>query len=85
MARSCPRDIGSVRYLGPVRTTDWVVYAKPPFAGPQQVLDYVGRYTHRVVIANHRLLAIALSHVAQQPRGSFTAGHLLLDGPGVRA
>jgi len=34
------------------------VYAKPPFAGPQQVLDYVGRYTHRVAISNNRLLDI---------------------------
>ena len=36
----------------------WVVYAKPPFAGPQQVLEYVGRYTHRVAISNNRLLDI---------------------------
>jgi hypothetical protein len=50
-------------YLAPVRTTDWVVYAKPPFGGPRQVLDYVGRYTHRVAIANHRLLAIDDDHV----------------------
>ena len=35
----------------------WVVYAKPPFDGPQQVLRYLGRYTHRVAISNHRLLA----------------------------
>jgi hypothetical protein len=35
-----------------------VVYAKPPFAGPQQVLDYLGRYTHRVALSNNRLLAI---------------------------
>ncbi len=35
-----------------------MVYAKRPFAGPQQVLDYVGRYTHRVAISNHRLLDI---------------------------
>jgi Putative transposase len=35
-----------------------VVYAKPPFAGPKQVLDYVGRYTHRVAISNNRLLDI---------------------------
>jgi hypothetical protein len=35
---------------------EWVVYAKPPFAGPQQVVDYVGRYTHRVAISNHRLV-----------------------------
>jgi hypothetical protein len=32
---------------------EWVVYAKRPFAGPEQVLDYVGRYTHRVAISNH--------------------------------
>ena len=38
--------------------SEWVVYAKPPFAGPQQVLDYVGRYTHRVAISNNRLLDI---------------------------
>ena len=36
-----------------------MVYAKRPFAGPEQVLDYVGRYTHRVAISNHRLLDIA--------------------------
>jgi hypothetical protein len=35
-----------------------VVYAKPPFAGPQQVLDYVGRYTHRIAISNNRLVSI---------------------------
>ncbi len=45
-------------YLAPARTAEWVVYAKPPFGGPRQVLDYVGRYTHRVAIANHRLLTI---------------------------
>jgi hypothetical protein len=36
---------------------DWVVYAKPAFGGPLQVLRYLGRYTHRVAISNHRLLA----------------------------
>ena len=46
------------RYLQPLRQADWVVYAKPPFAGPQQVLGYLGRYTHRVAISNHRLLAV---------------------------
>jgi len=44
------------RYLASAKKRDWVVYAKRPFAGPQQVLDYVGRYTHRVAISNHRLL-----------------------------
>lgn len=46
------------RYLKPVKKMEWCVYAKPPFAGPEQVLDYVGRYTHRVAIANHRLVDI---------------------------
>ena len=44
--------------LAPLRQAEWVVYAKPPFAGPKQVLDYVGRYTHRVAISNDRLLDI---------------------------
>jgi hypothetical protein len=43
------------RYLAPLRQMEWVVYAKRPFAGPQQVLDYVGRYTHRVAISNDRI------------------------------
>jgi hypothetical protein len=38
------------------RRTEWVVYAKPPFAGPERVLDYLARYTHRIAIANHRLV-----------------------------
>jgi hypothetical protein len=46
-------------HLRPARQTEWVVYAKRPFAGPQQVLDYVGRYTHRVAIANQRLIDVA--------------------------
>jgi hypothetical protein len=37
---------------------DWVVYSKPPFAGPRQVLRYLGRYTHRVAISNYRLIAL---------------------------
>jgi hypothetical protein len=46
------------RHLEPVRDVKWIVYAKPPFAGPQQVVDYVGRYTHRVAISNHRIVDI---------------------------
>ncbi|BAV50224.1 transposase [Mesorhizobium loti] len=46
------------RYLAPLRKAEWVVFAKPPFAGPAQVLDYVGRYTHRVAISNNRLMDI---------------------------
>ena len=44
------------RYLAPVRRVEWVVYAKPPFGGPQHVLEYLGRYTHRVAISNNRLI-----------------------------
>ncbi len=44
-------------YLAPVRKLKWVVYAKPPFGGPEAVLAYLSRYTHRVAIANSRLVA----------------------------
>jgi hypothetical protein len=54
---------GFAAHLQPTRQTDWVVYAKRPFAGPQQVLEYVGRYTHRVAIANQRLLDMEDGHV----------------------
>jgi hypothetical protein len=46
------------RYLTPVHNTEWVIYAKRPFAGPAQVLEYVGRYTHRVAISNNRLVSM---------------------------
>jgi hypothetical protein len=52
------------RYLAPVWNTGWVVYAKRPFAGPAQVLDYVGRYTHRVAISNNRLVSIDNGNVS---------------------
>ena len=45
-----------LRHLAPVRTKRWVVYAKPPFAGPAAVLAYLSRYTHRVAISNRRLV-----------------------------
>ena len=45
--------------LAQLRRTDWVVYAKPPFGGPEQVLAYLGRYTHRVAIANSRLISLS--------------------------
>jgi Putative transposase/Transposase zinc-binding domain len=51
------------RALAALRQTEWVVYAKRPFAGPQQVVDYVGRYTHRVAISNHRLLEMGQGEV----------------------
>jgi hypothetical protein len=45
------------RHLESMRNVEWIVYAKRPFGGPQQVLEYLGRYTHRVAISNSRLLA----------------------------
>jgi len=47
-----------LRYLAPLRKTEWVVYAKAPFAGPEEVLHYVAQYTHRVAISNNRLLSL---------------------------
>jgi hypothetical protein len=47
-----------LRHLAPLRQKKWVVYAKPPFAGPETVLAYLARYTHRVAISNRRLIAM---------------------------
>ena len=52
------------RHLAAVRRIDWVVYAKRPFGGPEQVLAYLGQYTHRVAIANSRLIALADAQVS---------------------
>ncbi len=46
------------RLCASLRAREWWVYAKPPFGGPEQVLAYLGRYTHRVAISNHRLLSL---------------------------
>lgn len=51
------------RYLAPTRQAEWVVYAKPPFGGPRHVLEYLGRYTHRIVISNNRLIDFADNQV----------------------
>ena len=45
-------------WLAALRLPDWVVYAKRPFAGPEQVLEYLGRYTHRVALSNDRILSL---------------------------
>jgi Putative transposase/Transposase zinc-binding domain len=50
-------------HLAPLRKKNWFVYAKPPFAGPQAVLAYLARYTHRVAISNRRLVALDADHV----------------------
>jgi len=51
-------------YLAPLRKTEWVVYAKRPFGGPEAVLAYLSRYTHRVAISNSRLIAVGDNGVA---------------------
>lgn len=51
-------------HLAPLRKADWVVYAKPPFGGPEAVLAYLSRYTHRVAISNHRLVSADVGTVA---------------------
>jgi hypothetical protein len=57
-------------WLRPLFRKDWVVYAKPPFGGPECVLQYLGRYTHRVAISNHRLLSFANGKVTFRWRDS---------------
>ena len=57
-------------WLRPLFRKDWVVYAKPPFGGPEHVLRYLGRYTHRVAISNHRLISFADGKVTFRWRDS---------------
>ena len=51
------------RLIAQLYRHDWVVYAKRPFPGPEAVLDYLGRYTHRIAISNHRLLSVSETEV----------------------
>jgi hypothetical protein len=57
-------------WLRPLYRTDWIVYLKPPFGGPEYVLQYLGRYTHRVAISNHRLVSLAEGNVTFRWRDS---------------
>ena len=61
LALADPKAFGA--FLRTLFQQDWVVYAKPPFGGPEHVLHYLARYTHRVAISNHRLLSVNDSHV----------------------
>ncbi|MBV9723839.1 MAG: IS91 family transposase [Gammaproteobacteria bacterium] len=63
-------------YLAPLRKADWVVYAKEPFAGPEQVLRYLSRYTHRIAISNRRLVSVGENGV------SFKYKDYRVEGPG---
>lgn len=62
-------------FLHSLRATDWVVYAKPPFGGPDHVLRYLGRYTHRVALSNHRLTKITNDHVSFRWKDYRDPGH----------
>ena len=73
-----------------LRRIDWVVYAKPPFGGPEQVLAYLGRYTHRVAIANSRLVTLNAARafrLGTASRNRTTSSALSTTGrrPGSRA
>jgi len=57
-------------WLRPLFRKDWVVYSKPPFGGPEYVLQYLGRYTHRVALSNHRLVSFAGGKVTFRWRDS---------------
>src|SRR5262252_4783394 len=57
-------------WLRPLFHKDWIVYSKPPFVGPEYVLQYLGRYTHRVAISNHRLVAFDSGQVTFRWRDS---------------
>src|SRR5512132_3570741 len=57
-------------WLRPLFRKDWVVYSKPPFGGPEYVLQYLGRYTHRVAISNHRLVSFADGQITFRWRDS---------------
>jgi len=57
-------------WLRPLFRKDWVVYAKRPFGGPEHVLRYLGRYTHRVAISNHRLVSFTDGEVTFRWRDS---------------
>ena len=79
-------DIDAFRaFLKPLHRSDWVVYAKRPFAGPDQVLSYLARYTHRVAIANSRLVAFQAGRVTfkwkdYRREGQDRYGLMTLDG-----
>ena len=79
-ARLTPAAWGELRRQ--LRAHDWVVYAKQPLGGPAQVLDYLGRYTHRVAISNERIVAISHTEVMLRVRAHKGKRRLIrLPGP----
>jgi len=66
-------DASVLRLYNTLRRRDWVVYAKPAFAGLESVLDYLGAYTHRIAISNHHILKIEHGRVSFRVRDSANA------------
>jgi hypothetical protein len=64
-----------LRHIAPLRRKKWVVYAKPPFAGPEAVLAYLSHYTHRVAISNRRLVALDQTSVTFRYKDYRRDGH----------
>src|SRR5215813_509346 len=62
-------------WLRPLYRQDWIVYLKHPFGGPEYVLQYLGRYTHRVAISNHRLVSLPERHATPPWRASAVKNH----------
>jgi hypothetical protein len=67
-----------IAWLNRIARREWVVYAKRPFGGPQQVLKYLARYTHRVAIANQRLVALQDGHVSFRWKDYTHAGQVAI-------
>jgi len=63
-------------HIAPLKKSEWVVYAKEPFAGPKAILAYLSRYTHRVAISNSRLISLGVDSV------TFRVKDYRIDGPG---
>jgi hypothetical protein len=63
-----------LRHLAPVRQKRWMVYAKAPFAGPEAMLAYLSRYTHRITISNRRLIAFDATGVTFRYKNYRRAG-----------
>jgi hypothetical protein len=61
-------DLDAARLLREAARKSWVVYSKRPFAGPRQVLSYLGRYTHRIAISNHRIVSLEDGQVSFEYR-----------------
>lgn len=62
--RRVPGETSAAEAIRKASRQNWIVYAKPPFSGPEQVLEYVSRYTHRIAISNYRILSFADNYVS---------------------